>query len=253
MCNLSCTRFDSMVFLDDNPFERNIVRENIPDITVPELPEDPAEYLSFVRSLNLFETASFSSTDKDRTKQYQEQAKRTTYQSDFTSTEDFLASLRMKSEVKPFDKFTTPRVAQLTQRSNQLNLRTIRYSEADVKGMIASDDVITCSFTLDDKFGEYGLISLAILKKDNDHDAFIDTWIMSCRVLKRNVEEFVLNHLVELAKNGNYARLVAEYLPTKKNVIVKDLYEELGFTKEQDTWVLNLDSYEEKPTYINVN
>ena len=125
--------FDSMVFLDDNPFERQMVRENIPDITVPELPKDPGEYLEFLYSQNLFETASYSLADKDRTKQYQIEAKRMSFSKTFTNEADFLKSLHMLSEISGFTKFNTPRVAQLSQRSNQFNLRTIRYTEADVK------------------------------------------------------------------------------------------------------------------------
>ena len=121
--------FDSMVFIDDNPFEREMVRTHITDIVVPELPEDPAEYLAFLQSLNLFETASFTEKDVERTRQYQEEAKRVVAQKMFTNEDEFLSSLDMVSEVRPFDKFTTPRVAQLTQRSNQFNLRTIRYTE----------------------------------------------------------------------------------------------------------------------------
>ena len=116
--------FDSMVFLDDNPFERNMVRENVPGVTVPELPEDPGEYLEYLYSLNLFETASYSEGDKDRTKQYQVEAQRVSLQKSFTNEADFLKSLDMVSEVKGFDSFNTPRVAQLSQRSNQFNLRT---------------------------------------------------------------------------------------------------------------------------------
>uniref|UniRef100_UPI000B0CE234 HAD-IIIC family phosphatase n=1 Tax=Bacteroides fragilis TaxID=817 RepID=UPI000B0CE234 len=124
--------FDSMVFLDDNPFERNMVREHVPGVTVPELPEDPGDYLEYLYTLNLFETASFSEDDKDRTKQYQIEAKRVSLQQSFTNEAEFLKSLVMVSEVKGFDKFNTPRVAQLSQRSNQFNLRTVRYTEAEI-------------------------------------------------------------------------------------------------------------------------
>ena len=152
--------FDSMVFLDDNPFERNIVRENIKGITVPELPEDPGEYLEYLYSLNLFETASYSNADKDRTKQYQVEAKRVSLSKTFTNEADFLKSLNMVSTVSGFTKFNTPRVAQLSQRSNQFNLRTIRYTEADITALAEDSDVIDLSFTLEDKFGDNGLIAV---------------------------------------------------------------------------------------------
>jgi FkbH-like protein len=244
--------FDSMVFLDDNPFERNLVRENIADITVPELPEDPAEYVSFLRRMNLFETASFSENDTSRTKQYQVEAQRREYARSFNTEGDFLKNLEMTSEVKPFDAFTTPRVAQLTMRSNQFNLRTIRYTEEDIREISASGQYLTFSFTLEDRFGDHGLISVIILKKQNERDLFIDTWIMSCRVLKRDMENFVLNRLVEAAKAHSFERLVGEYIPTPKNGIVKDHYQDLGFTQEGNYWVLNLEQAEERPAFIIV-
>ena len=124
--------FDSMVFIDDNPFERNMVRQNVPDICVPEMPEDQGEWLEYLYSLNLFETASYSTADKDRTKQYKVEAQRVSASKAFTNEEDFLKSLNMVSVVSGFNKFNTPRVAQLSQRSNQFNLRTVRYTDADI-------------------------------------------------------------------------------------------------------------------------
>jgi FkbH-like protein len=159
--------FDSMVFLDDNPFERNLVRENIPGITVPELPEDPAEYLEYLYCLNLFETVSFSGNDSERTKQYQVEAQRMAVQKSFVNEDDFLQSLQMTSVVQDFSKFNTPRVSQLSQRSNQFNLRTVRYTEGDIEAIGKSDTYKTFSFTLEDKFGDNGLISAIILKKEN--------------------------------------------------------------------------------------
>ena len=164
--------FDSMVFLDDNPFERNMVRENIPGITVPELPEDPGKYLEYLYSLNLFETASYSQADKDRTKQYQVEAKRVSLAKTFANEADFLKSLDMVSTVSGFTKFNTPRVAQLSQRSNQFNLRTIRYTEADITAMAENPEVIDLSFTLEDKFGDNGLIAVIIMKKQDDEEDF---------------------------------------------------------------------------------
>ncbi len=247
--------FDSMVFLDDNPFERNIVREHLPEICVPELPEDPGDYLEYLYGLNLFETASYSTADKDRTKQYIEEARRTDSARSFTDVNAFLASLEMVSEVRGFDAFNTPRVAQLSQRSNQFNLRTVRYTEDQVHQM-AGDDRYKCfSFTLSDKFGDSGLICAVILRKQEDRSLFIDTWFMSCRVLKRGMEDFTLNTLVEYARSEGYERLVGEYIPTAKNGMVKDHYPRLGFSPLPDDsgrtlFELKTDSYLPKVCFI---
>ena len=242
--------FDSMVFLDDNPFERNMVRENIPGITVPELPEDPAEYLEYLYQLNLFETISFSNEDAERTKQYQVEAKRSVQQKSFTNEDDFLKSLNMVSLVEPFNKFNTPRVAQLSQRSNQFNLRTVRYTESDIETIAVSKDIFSFSFTLEDKFGDNGMICVIILKKEDEKTLFIDTWFMSCRVLKRGMENFVLNTITNFTKEKGYNYLKGEYIETTKNEMVKNHYFQLGFEKSGNKWLLNTEKYENKKCFI---
>lgn len=247
--------FDSMVFLDDNPFERNMVRENIKGIIVPELPEDPAEYLEYLYSLNLFETASYSVADKDRTKQYQVEAKRVSLSKTFTNEADFLKSLNMVSSVSGFTKFNTPRVAQLSQRSNQFNLRTVRYTDADIEALANDPDVIDLSFTLEDKFGDNGLIAVIIMKPLDKESLFVDTWFMSCRVLKRGMENFTLNTMVKKAKSAGYKKIVGEYLPTAKNKMVEHHFPDLGFKKiegsDTDLYELEVDSYKPRECYID--
>jgi len=247
--------FDSMVFIDDNPFERNMVRQNVPDICVPEMPEDQGEWLEYLYSLNLFEAASYSSADKDRTKQYQVEAQRVSASKAFTNEDDFLKSLNMVSTVSGFNKFNTPRVAQLSQRSNQFNLRTVRYTDADIEALAADPNVIDLSFTLEDKFGDNGLIAVVIMKPLDNKTLFVDTWFMSCRVLKRGMENFTLNTMMEYARVKGYDRIIGEYLPTLKNGMVKDHYERLGFTKlegtETDMFELCLDTYQMKKCFID--
>jgi len=249
--------FDSMVFLDDNPFERNIVRENIPGITVPELPEDPAEYLEYLYGLNLFETTTYSNADADRTRQYQVEVQRAATQTRFTNEADFLKSLNMESEVRPFNSFNTPRVSQLSQRSNQFNLRTVRYTEADIERMSTDDNYQNFSFTLTDKFGDNGLICVVILEKKDKETLFIDTWFMSCRVLKRGMEHFTLNTLVDYAQQNGFRNIIGEYIPTVKNSMVKKHYQQLGFRQIDDPtrhlFNLEVATYEMKECYITAN
>jgi FkbH-like protein len=241
--------FDSMVFLDDTPFERNMVRQHLPAVTVPEMPTDVAECLDFLTGLNLFETASFTQEDELRTRQYQEEAVRSGAQKQFVNEADFLASLSMRSLVKPFDDFTIPRIAQLTQRSNQFNLRTIRCSEDDIRNISASPGHLSLCFTLEDKYGDNGLVSVVMLEKQTD-GLFINNWIMSCRVLRRGMEQFVLNQVVELARTHGFPRLRGEYIETPKNALVKDHYANLGFRPQDGRWVLDVENYEPKPCHI---
>lgn len=243
---------DSMVFLDDNAFERNLVREMIPEITVPELPEDPAQYVNYLKQCNLFETATYSSEDRNRTKQYQAETNRIELEKQFESFDDYLIGLDMIATAQPFDAYHFPRIAQLSQRSNQFNLRTIRYTEEQVKQLAESKDHITLYFTLKDKFGDYGLISVVVLDKLDDEKLFISQWFMSCRVLKRGMEEFIINKVIATAKANGYGQVIGEYLPTAKNKMVETIYEKMGFTHSKDgVYVATVDQFTPNKTYIS--
>lgn len=242
--------FDSMVFIDDNPFERNMVRENIQGVFVPELPVDPSEYLEYLYSLNLFETVSFSNEDIERTKLYQIEAKRATIERSYSNQDDFLESLKMRSLVESFNNFNIPRVAQLSQRSNQFNLRTVRYTAYDLEVLSKSENNFTFAFNLEDKFGDNGLICVLILKIEDTKTLFIDTWFMSCRVLKRGMENFVLNTISDFAKSRGYLFLKGEFIPTSKNEMVRDHYEILGFKKNGEFWILETKNYSQKTNFI---
>lgn len=241
---------ESMVFLDDNPFERNLVRSLIPELDVPELPEDPALYMSCLQELNLFETASYSQDDAKRTKQYQEEAERTMSQASFGSYDDYLSSLEMTATAKPFDAFHYPRIAQLTQRSNQFNLRTIRYTKAQIEALATSGDHITRYYTLRDKFGDYGLISVVVMDRQPDNTLFISEWLMSCRVLKRGMEEFIINDLIAVAKENGYTHMVGEYIKTAKNAMVADIYESMGFRRDGNRFTADTSDFIPNKTYI---
>lgn len=239
--------FDSMVFIDDNPAEREIVRQSIPEITVPELPEDPALYLPYLTNLNLFETVSYSKNDNDRTLQYQQEAERRKLISQVTNMDDYLKSLEMYGSISDFRQKDVSRIAQLTQRSNQFNLRTKRYTEDDIIKFMNSKNHLTYSVKLKDKFGDYGLISVIILEKTSSNVFFIDTWIMSCRVLKRDIEYYALNKIVDDLQKLKIDTLQGEYLETAKNSLVADLLEKLTFSKEKNDSIYSLNTNTYKP------
>jgi len=242
--------FDSMVFLDDSSYERGIVKKIIPELNVPNLPEDPVDYLPYLKSLNLFETASFSSEDKSRTEQYQEEAKRVVYRKIFRDENNYLQSIEMKSGISEFNRFNAPRIAQLSIRSNQFNLRTIRYSEEEINKIIESPNHYHFVFSLSDKFGDSGLIAVVILLVKGEN-LFIDTWLMSCRVLKRGMEQFILNTLVKCARKKGFKFLEGEYIRTAKNGIVKDLFGSLGFIEKKGFWYLNINDFKNIQTFIS--
>ncbi len=242
--------FNSLVFLDDDPYQRNLVKTYVDDICVPDLPKDPAEYVSFLCDLNLFETASYSEVDKQRGQYYREEVNRETLKGYYASDAEYLKNLEMTAEVLSFNAYSLPRVLQLIQRSNQFNLRTIRYSEKELQEIALSKTTFALAFSLQDKFGNYDIVSLVILKADSKQELFIDTWIMSCRVLKRGLEDFVLNCVVNIAKREQYERLIGEYIPTQKNALVVDHYSKMLFQQKGSRWFLDVSAYEQRVCYI---
>lgn len=245
---------DSIVFLDDNPFERDLVKTMLPEVEVPLLPEDPAEYVTFLQNSNLFEAASYSGEDRERTAQYQAEFRRQESMQCYGSIDDYLKGLCMTGEAKPFESVRFARIAQLTQRSNQFNLRTIRYTEDEIRKIAEDDNCLTLYYTLRDRFGDHGLVSVVIMRKTAETTLFIDTWLMSCRVLKRGMEEFIMNRLVEKASEKGFSTIEAEYIPTPKNSMVRDIYKTMGFSEvSKDRYCLDVDDYEKKMTFIKEN
>ena len=242
---------DSIVFLDDNPFERNLIREKLPGITVPELPEDPSGWLDFLQGENFFDTVSYTGKSSDRTGLYQAEFERKKLEQTFETIEDYLRNLEMLGKAVPFSPVSYPRIAQLTQRSNQFNLRTVRYTESEIQQIAEDDRYLTLSFTLKDRFGDHGLVSVVILEKRSEEELFLDTWLMSCRVLKRGMEEYVINHVAQLAADHHFRHICAEYIPTPKNRMVKDICETMGFVRTgENSFVLDVPAFTALKTYI---
>jgi len=245
--------YDSIVFIDDNPYERDSVKENIPNITVPDLPEDPSNYLSFLYEENLFETISLSSIDKDRTKLYQIEYERVKSKNNFTDLSDYMINLKMKSKVELLNPFNIPRVSQLSQRSNQFNLRTIRYLEEDLVKIMNSDNSYGLVFDLKDRFGNLGIISFVILKMTSSNEVFIENWAMSCRVLERGMENFIINYLLKFCINKKIKTITSEYIKTKKNLLVENLFSKLGFEMLENKYFLNISQAMKLETKIKIN
>lgn len=221
---------DSLVFVDDNPAERALVRQLLPQVATPEIPSDPADYVRAVAQHRYFEVVSVSNEDFQRTEMYRANAQRRQIASDVGDLDEFLRSLDMRAWVGAVGDLELDRTVQLIGKSNQFNLTTRRHSAGDIQAMLANPDWETRVVRLVDRFGDNGLISVLLARADGDTLA-IDTWLMSCRVLKRGVEQMLLNHIAELARARGLASLTGEYIPTAKNVLVKDHYANLGFTQ----------------------
>jgi FkbH-like protein len=249
---------DSLVFIDDNPFERNLVRQELPMVAVPEVGEDPTGFIAAIADAGYFEGLSVTEEDRERTSQYQGNKAREALKASTTDLESYLRGLEMQLVWKPFDRIGLPRIVQLINKSNQFNLTTRRYTEEDVLAVMDDPTTFGLQLRLLDRFGDNGIIAIIIGRLRDSHDLEIDTWLMSCRVLGRQVEPTTLNLIAHESSKLGARRLVGEYIPTKKNGMVKHHYQKLGFTLMQTTdnggsrSMLDLNSFTPIPTFIHV-
>ncbi len=219
---------NSLVFIDDNPAERALVRRFLPEVAVPEMPADPADYIRVLERHSYFEVASLSTEDFKRRDYYRTNVQRQTAEGGHANLDEFLRSLDMRAWIGPIRETDFERSVQLIGKSNQFNLTTRRHSTADVLRMLQSPEWVTRVVKLADRFGDNGLISV-LLARQRDDGLEIDTWLMSCRVLKRGVEHLLLNHVVEAARQRGLRRVIGEFIPTAKNKLVQNHYQDLGF------------------------
>ena len=252
---------ESFVFVDDNPAERAIIEGEIKGVSIPEM-DGVEHYIQMIDKAGFFEVTSLSSDDLKRNEMYQENAKRQQLQSSFANYEDYLKSLEMKGEIQSFIPLYMSRIAQLTNKSNQFNLTTKRYTQSDIEEVAADPKHITLYGKLGDKFGDNGVVSIVIGRIDgiNSDELHMELWLMSCRVLKRDMEFAMMDELVDKARGAGIKKLIGYYYPTAKNAMVKDFYGLQGFTKisedsEGNTiWEFEItDTYEKKQHVIEIN
>ena len=237
---------DALAFLDDNPFEREQVRAALPEVTVIDLPKNPLEYASAVRNCAAFERLTLSLEDQQRTEMYAAQKQRAGAEQSFQSKEDFFRFLEQEAELEPVSDLTLARVAQLTQKTNQFNLTTRRYTEPQIAEMAKQPEWHIFSIRVRDRFGDHGLVGVAIAH-DEGEQCEVDTFLLSCRVIGRTVETALLAHLAESAAQRGHKRLVGRFLPTKKNAPARDFYPQHGFERQETNgagslWTLDLKS-----------
>ena len=224
---------DSLVFVDDNPFERDLVRGELPMVAVPELPDDPALFPACLADAGYFEGLAVTKEDRARSAQYQANTAREALAAEAADLPSYLRRLEMRLVVRPFDRLGLQRIVQLINKTNQINLTTRRYSEDEVLAVMADPRAFGLQFRLLDRFGDNGVIGIVIGRMTADDEALIDTWLMSCRVLGRGVEEAMLSVVGAATVRRGARRLIGEYRPTSKNGMVRDLFERLGFAARE--------------------
>ena len=248
---------DALVFVDDNPAERALVRRMLPEVDVLDLPIDPHDYVRALAAYPYFETAALMTADRDRAAQYQARARAAELRRDADDLDSFLRDLDMTATVVPLDEVTIPRVTQLINKTNQFNLTGRRRGEADVRAPAADPDVLTVCVRLADRLGDHRLVGVLVTRL-NGPLAHIDTWLLSCRVIGRTLEDEMLGLLVDTARGRNARALRGYYHPSPKNALVADLYSRLGFTPHGDNragvsaWHLALDEAAPPPGLIRL-
>ena len=242
---------DSLVLLDDNPAERAQVREALPTVAVPELPDDPAQFARTLLAAGYFETVSLSQEDLIRADDYGARAKRIELQGNARSLDSYLESLEMEIVFAAFDKTGRSRIAQLTNKSNQFNLTTRRYSEKDIEEIENDPTVFTLQVRLRDRFGDTGMISVIICREGGEAWE-IDTWLMSCRVLGRGVEDAVLAELVRNGISAGKKALIGRFIPSGKNEMVRDHYQKLGFAGSDEHWRLDFSDFKPRKVQMRI-
>lgn len=217
---------DSMVFIDDNPSERELIRQMLPMVSVPEFPVQPYELPVFCKELfeQYFRVYSITGEDKKKVAQYRANALRSQSQRSFTDMESFLESLHIQIEIESANEFNIPRIAQMTQKTNQFNLTTKRYTESDIRSKLEDGWTIFC-MSVSDKFGDSGITGCILI--DNDR---IDTLLLSCRILGKGIETAFLNTILVRMRDKGLQSITATFIPTAKNVQVADFYDRIGFS-----------------------
>lgn len=251
---------DSLVFVDDNPAEREIIKAQVPGVAVPEI-GTPEQYIRVLDHSSFFEVTSVSEDDRKRNEMYKANIQRQQQQQSFGDYREYLLSLQMQGTIKAFEPIYMARIAQLSNKSNQFNLTTRRYTQSDIEQFAANDHYITRYGKLEDKFGDNGVVSVVLGRKDMaEKTLHLELWLMSCRVLKRDMEFAMMDSVVEACKECGITKILGYYYPTAKNAMVREFYALQGFTKIAEdvegntTWQFEIpENYEKKNTVITVN
>ncbi len=252
---------DSIVFVDDSDFEINLINEQLPEIKTLQVPKNLYEYPKLIKEqLALFYRLSVSKEDLVKSKMYKEQVQRESKKSNFGSFEEYLMSLELACTIELDNASLVPRISQLTQKTNQFNLTTLRYTEKDIENFMHDKSASVYTWSVSDKYGDYGLTGLCILKKEqNKAEVVIDTFLMSCRIIGRNIEYALIDFIIEQLKNAGIEKVKSKYIKTMKNSQVSNLFADCSFhiieqLENETDYSLNVNQYKYKTIdYIKIN
>jgi FkbH-like protein len=243
---------DSIVFFDDDPVNREFMKQSLPKVLTMDVPNDPALYASVIFGMSDFNVLNITSEDKKRGEMYLQQRKRIELEKSVTNLDDFLNNLKIKIEIKDVDKFTIPRIAQLTLKTNQFNLTTCRYQEQEIERMVQEKNTIIKAIQVEDKFGDSGITGMFIIKKDKIVWT-IDTFLLSCRIMSRKIENEMMTHIINEAKKEKIELIIAHYIPTQKNKPCEMFLLNYGFEKNKSNdWIFEVAKIKNLPSHVKV-
>ena len=243
---------DSIVYFDDDPINREFVKQNLPTVMTIDLPEDPTEFSKTLMQINDFNLLKITDDDVLRGKMYQDEKQRKNLQNTSSNLDDFLRQLNIKIKILKPDKYTIPRISQLTLKTNQFNLTTKRYQEEQIKEFSENDRFLVGCAKVEDKFGDNGITGVFIIFKESKKTWIIDTFLLSCRVMGRKIEDAILGHILQIAKNSGVTKVIGKFLPTNKNIPSENFLKEYGFKKEGDEWIFNPQESVEIPSHLEL-
>ena len=243
---------DSMVFFDDDPINQEYVKKLLPEVLVVDLPKDSSQYSQIITEMKEFDVLKITEEDTKRSDMYLGQKKRTELENKVGDFNEFLKQMNIEVNVQKANSFSIPRISQLTLKTNQFNLTTRRYQEEEVSKFSSSENKIVECVKVSDKFGDNGITGTYIIEKKNNDEWIIDTFLLSCRIIGRGVEETMMNQIIEKAKSSGIKKIKGEFISTTKNKPAENFYEKLGFKKENQFWVFNTDNIIKKPEHVKV-
>ncbi len=243
---------DSIVFFDDDPINQEYVRKSLPEVLVIDLPKDSSKYPQIITEMKEFDVLQITEEDTKRNDMYLGQKKRKELENKVGNYDEFLKAMNIEVNVQRANSFSIPRISQLTLKTNQFNLTTRRYQEEEVSEFSSSKDKIVECVQVKDKFGDNGITGTYIVEKKDNDEWLIDTFLLSCRIMGRGIEEIMMNQIIENARLSGVKRIKGEFIPTKKNKPAENFYEKLGFKKEEKFWVFNTEDTIKKPEHIKV-
>ena len=243
---------ENFVFIDDDPINREFVRTSLPQIMTIDLPNDPAKYAQIFEEMNDFDVLKITDEDKKRGIMYSQQKERKSFEKSSTNLEEFLKNMKLKVTIQKADNFTIPRISQLILKTNQFNLTTKRYQLEDIEKFSKDENMLVGCAQVEDKFGDNGVTGAFIVQSDGSKEWILDTFLLSCRVMGREVEKSILGYIIKKAKESGIEKIKAQFIPTQKNKPIENFLPDCGFKKDGNDWIITLNETFQSPDFIKI-